>query len=187
MRRDRAAHRRAKPSRRAARRDDARRRRTRAEIAKHWAAPDAQLRNWLAHAWFDAALGRIKVGPVTAPWIGNGRLHLDGQDLVVGGIGRGRSTTVDESPDRCTFTLTAPGATVRGEVAAPRKDFVGWVYADPDGSEHHTINCPISTMTLTVERPGRPAQTLTCSGGAAYELGMRERDHGMAIQPFPDP
>ena len=28
--------------------------------------------------------------------------------------------------------------------------------------------------------------TLTVAGGAAYELGMRERDHGMAIQPFPD-
>jgi hypothetical protein len=23
-------------------------------------------------------------------------------------------------------------------------------------------------------------------GGAAYELGMRERDHGMPIQPFAD-
>jgi hypothetical protein len=24
------------------------------------------------------------------------------------------------------------------------------------------------------------------SGGAAYELGMRETDHGIAVQPFPD-
>jgi hypothetical protein len=29
--------------------------------------------------------------------------------------------------------------------------------------------------------------TLTCAGGAAYELGMRERDHGIPVQPFPDP
>jgi hypothetical protein len=28
--------------------------------------------------------------------------------------------------------------------------------------------------------------TLALRGGAAYELGMRERDHGMEIQPFPD-
>jgi hypothetical protein len=31
-----------------------------------------------------------------------------------------------------------------------------------------------------------PPLTLKLAGGAAYELGMRERDHGVAIQPFPD-
>ena len=31
-----------------------------------------------------------------------------------------------------------------------------------------------------------PAIELATAHGAAYELGMRERDHGMAIQPFPD-
>ena len=64
--------------------------------------------------------------------------------------------------------------------------FVGWVYADPDGSEHHTVNCSVADMKLTVSRPGEGARTLTAAGGAAYELGMREQDHGMAIQPFGD-
>jgi hypothetical protein len=27
---------------------------------------------------------------------------------------------------------------------------------------------------------------LVVPGGAAYELGMREHDHGIPIQPFPD-
>jgi hypothetical protein len=42
-------------------------------------------------------------------------------------------------------------------------------------------------MSLTVERDGAAPVTLTTAGGAAYELGMRERDHGVALQPFPDP
>jgi hypothetical protein len=71
---------------------------------------------------------------------------------------------------------------VRGSVAAPRKDFVGWVYADPDGSEHNTVNCSIADMRLQVEGSGE----LVVAGAAAYELGMRERDHGMPIQPFGD-
>ena len=29
-------------------------------------------------------------------------------------------------------------------------------------------------------------ETFHTSHGAAYELGMREKDHGMQIQPFPD-
>lgn len=71
-------------------------------------------------------------------------------------------------------------------MAAARKDVVGWVYADPDGSEHHTANCSIADMRVAVERDGLPSAELVVEGGAAYELGMRERDHGIPIQPFPD-
>ena len=69
---------------------------------------------------------------------------------------------------------------------APPGDFVGWVYADPDGSEHNTVNCSVADMRLTVSRPGQAPVALDLEGGAAYELGMRETDHGIAIQPFPD-
>ena len=75
---------------------------------------------------------------------------------------------------------------VRGSVTAPRKDFVGWVYADPEGPEHHTINCSIADMRLDVVLDNAPPRELAVKRGAAYELGMRERDHGMPIQPFTD-
>jgi hypothetical protein len=71
-------------------------------------------------------------------------------------------------------------------VSAARKDVVGWVYADPDGSEHHTANCSIADMQVSVEGTGAAPVELVVEGGAAYELGMRERDHGIPIQPFPD-
>ena len=48
------------------------------------------------------------------------------------------------------------------------------------------MNCSIASMELTVDRPGEPPLTLTTAHGAAYELGMRERDHGVPLQPFPD-
>ena len=41
-------------------------------------------------------------------------------------------------------------------------------------------------MELEVERDGSEPLRLRTDHGAAYELGMRERDHGMEIQPFPD-
>ena len=71
-------------------------------------------------------------------------------------------------------------------MSAPRKDFVGWVYADPDGPEHNTVNCSISDMELTVLSDGEAPQVLSVKAGAAYELGMRETDHGIPVQPFPD-
>ena len=71
-------------------------------------------------------------------------------------------------------------------ISAPRKDFVGWVYADPKGPTHNTVNCSVADLELTVEEADRPARRLTLAAGGAYELGMRETDHGIPIQPHPD-
>ena len=163
-------------------------------VGHNWGAQHAERWIWLhgagfdqeEDAWLDAALGRIKVGPVTTPWIANGVLSLRGERHRLGGPGRVRRTEVQESPDHCDFVLPGSELTVQGSVGAARRRFVGWVYADPDGSEHNTVNCSVSDMRLTVSRPGSSALSLTAAAGAAYELGMRERDHGIPIQPFPD-
>ena len=117
------------------------------------------------------ALGRIKLGPVTTPWIANAVLFLDGERHRLGGPEKARRTEVDERPDGATFTLPGKDITVQGTVGAAREAFVGWVYADPDGSEHHTVNCSVADMTLNVSRPGEGARTLTAAGGG----GLRAR------------
>jgi hypothetical protein len=163
-------------------------------VGHNWGAEHAERWIWLhgtgfdgaADAWLDVALGRIRLGPWTIPWIANGVLSLDGTRHRVGGIERVRSTEVRETPTGCEFRLPGKDLTVQGRVAAPKERFVGWVYADPDGGEHNTVNCSIAEMDLTLEREGSEPKRLRTDHGAAYELGMRERDHGMEIQPFPD-
>ena len=161
----------------------------------NWGAQHAERWIWMhgielegaAGAWLDLGFGRIKLGPLTTPWTGTGALSLDGERLTLGGPAAARRTEVHERPDGCRFTIPGPGVTVHGEVSAPLKDFVGWVYSDPDGSEHNTVNCSIARMELTIEREGREPLRTSTAHGAAYELGMRETDHGVPIQPFPDP
>jgi hypothetical protein len=159
-------------------------------VGHNWGVQHAERWIWLHGLtgdgdWLDVAIGRIKLGPMTTPWIANGALSLAGERHVLGGPGR--RVDVDESPDSCAFLLPGKGMRVRGTVSAPRQRFVGWVYADPDGDEHHAVNCSIADMRLMVERSGGGAGwELEMLGGAAYELGMRERDHGMEIQPYPD-
>jgi hypothetical protein len=159
-------------------------------VGHNWGSEHAERWIWLHGAnfeghgddtWLDAAIGRIKVGRWTTPWIANGVLSLDGVRHAIGGIEKARSTKIDEHPDRCAFTLPAAGLTLTGEVSAPPERFVGWVYADPDGSEHNTVNCSVAALALTLG-----GQTLSSPHGAAYELGMRETSHGIPIQPFPD-
>jgi hypothetical protein len=163
-------------------------------IGHNWGSEHAERWVWLEGTgfadspgtYFDAGAARIKLGPWTTPWVPSGMLMLDGEPHRLGGFGHIRSAAVEESPDACSFVLPGENVTVRGRVSAPRKDFVGWIYADPKGPEHNTINCSVSDLELTVERPGRPSRDLTLSAGAAYELGMRETDHGIPVQSYPD-
>jgi hypothetical protein len=164
-------------------------------IGHNWGSEHAERWIWMhgtsfagreGRAWLDAGLGRIKLGPLTTPWIANAGLVLDGERHRLGGPEKARSTTVRETATRCDFVLPGRDLTVEGFVAAERKDFVGWVYADPDGSEHNVVNCSIARMRLVVKRDGAEPLELETAHGGAYELGMRERDHGIPIQPFPD-
>jgi hypothetical protein len=163
-------------------------------IGHNWGTEHAERWVWLegtgfaeaAGTWFDAGAARVRLGRRVSPWVPSGMLALDGVRHRLGGLGAMRSSSIEESADGCSFVLPGKDIVVRGRAAAPRKDFVGWVYADPTGDQHHTINCSVADLELTVERPGVPDRQLTLRGGGAYELGMREKDHGIQIQPFAD-
>ncbi|HEX5145652.1 MAG TPA: hypothetical protein VFV85_01410 [Conexibacter sp.] len=164
-------------------------------VGHNWGAEHAERWIWLhgtdfeqqRDAWLDVTIGRLRLGPWTTPWVANGCLSLDGVRHRLGGLGKVRGVRVAERPERLTLALPGDGLVVHGEVAAPREQVVGWVYADPAGPEHNTAHCAIADMTLTVARPGEPPRTLAVTGGATYELGMREHEHGIPLQPFGDP
>ncbi len=81
--------------------------------------------------YFDMAVGRIKVGGATTPWVGNAMLMLDGTPHRLGGFGHIPSTEISEQPTSARFGLKGKGVAVSGSVRAPAKDFVAWIYADP--------------------------------------------------------
>jgi hypothetical protein len=163
-------------------------------IGHNWGSEHAERWVWLEGTgfggedgtYFDAGAARVKAGRWTTPWLPSGMLMLDGEAHRLGGFGQIRSASITATPTACEFVLPGKDIVVRGRVSAPRKDFVGWVYADPDGPEHNTVNCSISDLDLTVERPAQPPRQLKLIAGAAYEFGMRETDHGIPIQPYSD-
>lgn len=61
--------------------------------------------------WIDAVLGRVRIGPVLAPWVGFGVLDLDGQRHRLGGL-LNRHTAMNIYDDSTTITLTGPGIRV---------------------------------------------------------------------------
>jgi hypothetical protein len=151
-------------------------------IGHNWGAEHAERWIWLhgvgfegaPDAWLDVALGRVKIGPLTTPWIANGALHLDGRRRRVGGLGK--RARVHESPAGGRIEVSGLSIQVR---ATP---LVSWIYSDPAGGEHHSTNCSIAALDLTVG-----GRTLRTDHGGAWELGTREAPIGVEVQPYPDP
>jgi hypothetical protein len=130
-------------------------------------------------AWLDLSLGRIRIGPVLTPWIANGAIEAGGERIRLGGP---RPAQVEASPAGCRVVLKG----ARVEAIARPGHTVAWPYADPKGGEHHSLNCSIAELRVRVERPGREPLELFTAHGGAYELGTTARDHGIALEPFPD-
>jgi hypothetical protein len=164
-------------------------------VGHNWGTEHAERWVWVQGAafegraagdYFDMGLGQIKLAGLRTPWVGNANLVLDGEEHRLGGFERIASTRVDAKPTGAGFSLRGKGVRLSGRVSAAPRNFVAWVYADPVGPGHNTLNCSISDLELELERDGRPPERLTVSGAAAYELGTRELGHGIEVQPYPD-
>jgi hypothetical protein len=163
-------------------------------IGHNWGAEHAERWIWLHGcafaeepcAWIDVALGRLLVAGRMTPWVANGAVCLDGRRMRVGGLAA-RGLRVVERVDGCELTLpVAGGREVSVRASAPAGTQAGWRYADPKGPEHDVVNCSIAALELELRDSHGGSRTLRSAHGGVYELGMRERDHGVPIAPFAD-
>jgi hypothetical protein len=164
-------------------------------VGHNWGAEHAERWIWLhgvdfaqaGEAWLDVALGRLKIAGRMTPWVANGALSIDGRRVGLGGL-TARGLRVRESASGCAIDLPGEGgARVELLAQAPDRSAAGWRYADPHGgSEHDVVNCSIASLQLSVSLPGENERSLASAHGGVYELGMRERDHGVTIAPFAD-
>jgi hypothetical protein len=168
-------------------------------VGHNWGAEHAERWIWLHgagfaeddRAWLDVALGRVLVAGRMTPWVANGALSAGGRRMRAGGM-LGPRATVSETASGCVVTLGLSGGGVRrgarAEIRArtPPGTAAGWRYADPDGGEHDVLNCSIAALDVAFDGADASRHTLSSDHGGAYELGMRERDHGVEIAPFSD-
>jgi len=164
-------------------------------VGHNWGAEHAERWIWLhgigfegePAAWLDIAIARVRIAGRLTPWLANGALALDGHRHRLGGLAR-RGLRVSESADGCLLTLAgADGLALEARVDVPLQAAAGWRYSDPDGGDRDVVNCSVAALELAVQLPGgRGGRTLRTSHGAAYELGTRERDHGVPVAPFRD-
>jgi hypothetical protein len=164
-------------------------------VGHNWGSEHAERWIWLhglgfdgePGAWLDVVLGRVKIAGRLTPWLANGALALDSRRYRLGGL-TARGVTVDADAAGAAVSLGGQdGLEVQARVRVPLDAAAGWRYSDPRGGDHDVVNCSVSALELSVRLPGEMARrTLRTAHGAAYEIGMRERDHGVPIAPFSD-
>lgn len=143
--------------------------------------------------WFEAAAGRVKLGPAVLPWMGvatvsvaGRRVHFDSAGAVLGV----RSTL--ERAARAGGRGDAPGwgwrfgfrrgeAELEGELTGDREDFVGLTYEGPGGgAPTHCLNSKMAHLQLTLREGSAPPVHLE-SDAAAFEVGTHRSDHGIRM------
>jgi hypothetical protein len=171
-------------------------------VGHNWGSQHAERWIWLhgvafqdaPRAWLDVALGRVKIGRHTTAWRASGALFFEGRRHRLGSLSARSTRVEDANPHGCSVELSgADGLSVAADAIVPARTAAGWRYADPDGAGHDVVNCSIAVVELAVTpHPGASVVRLRSQHGGAYELGVRtlkgtgERDHGVAIAPFPD-
>jgi hypothetical protein len=164
-------------------------------VGHNWGSEHAERWIWLhgvafddaPSAWLDVTLGRVRIAGRLTPWVANGALSIDGRRYRLGGLAA-RGLSVVESAEGCALAMRGEdGLRLEARVGVPPQAAAGWRYTDPDGGDHDVVNCSVSALELSLQLPGSgAARRLSTAHGAAYELGMREHDHGVPIAPFTD-
>ncbi|HYF24479.1 MAG TPA: hypothetical protein VD931_01930 [Baekduia sp.] len=119
-----------------------------AEHAEHW----IWLHAALPGGWVDLVLGRTRLGPVLAPWLGGGALSVDGRRTRLGGPrGRARVTVAGE---RVELEVPAGRERLLVRTQLPETSTVRWDYASPSGAARDVRNCSVADadMQLTGRR-----------------------------------
>jgi len=132
--------------------------------------------------YFEGFSGRVKMGPIVAPWLTMMCLRLRGEDIYFRELRHVLNRSVEVGYYRWRFTAADERWTLRGELEVQNEDVVGLYYVNPYGSTTHCLNSKTARCALVLERAGGGEEArLETEAGAALELGTTDPDHGVRM------
>jgi hypothetical protein len=163
-------------------------------IGHNWGAEHAERWIWV-HAdadsdqgpiWLDVVVGRVRLGPVTTPWIANGAVSIAGRRHRLGGLRPGAGTHVTEEDRGATVQLRGNDVAVDLQAHVDLPACVGWTYADPLGHISEVVNCSVTRTALQIQPTAGGAAIEVTAPVSAFEIGAPRRALDDEQQPFPD-
>jgi hypothetical protein len=134
---------------------------------------------------FEGFSAKIRVGPWLSPWLTVAILRLDGEEFRFDRPWGLFNRSVNAGFFAWSFAAARGDAALSFSVEAPREDFAGLRYLDPDGTENACLNSKIASCRLNLRRKagGRwvDAADLRGRSSCAYEILTQERGHGVEL------
>ena len=157
------------------------------EHAERWIWVHADAETQDGPVWLDAVVGRVRLGPVTTPWIANGAVSIGGHRHRLGGLRPGAGTRATEHDRGATVRLRGDGVTVEVRSEIELASCVAWTYADPVGKTREVVNSSVARTVLAIDHhgDGDRVQELIAPV-SAFEIGAPRRVVDVPLQPFAD-
>lgn len=145
-------------------------------VGHNWGSEHAEEWSWIHAAglgddrsgWLDLALARVRVGPVSTPWLATGAVHLAGRTVTTARRGSVRRTVAGEHT--AVAVPLRDGGALELALDAPERATVEWDYASPRGAGRIVRNCSIADAAVTV-RTAHGDSSFAVEGAAAVEHG----------------
>lgn len=132
--------------------------------------------------WFEGFSSRLKLGPLTSPWLSVGHLCLDGRRFAFNRLRRLSRGRVDVGLQHWRFRLENDEYALEGVFAAPVHDFICLHYRNPDDALAYCLNSKLANAELTLlDRHNRMLARLTSRRNAALEVLSRDPQHGVVF------
>jgi hypothetical protein len=147
--------------------------------AERYAWTQVNLFDAKGDAWLEALTGKVRVGPVTTPWLSVAALYVDGELHRFDGARALVSRGAHIDTRSYALTLRDGSRQLRFRISAESHAFAGLRYEDPNGSALACLNSKLAEAEVELTAHGR-TRTLR-SDAAALELGIRREDHGITM------
>ena len=165
-------------------------------VGHNWGAEHAERWIWLHGCGFDGRArcmagrrARARADRLAADAVGRQRRALASTASGTASAAsspRGRACPSARTEPSCELAGQR-GLTLRVRARGPAGDRRGLALRRPrGGGEHDVVNCSIAASSSPSAGAVPASAVLLSDHGGAYELGMRERDHGVPIAPFGD-
>ena len=156
------------------------------EHAERWIWVHADADSDQGPIWLDVVVGRVRLGPVTTPWIANGAVSIAGRRHRLGGLRPGAGTHVTEEGRGATVQLRGNDVAVALHATVHRSNCVAWTYADPAGHTSEVVNSSVAPIVLQIRPSDGDEAVEVTAPVSAFELGAPKRAFDVPIQSFPD-
>jgi hypothetical protein len=123
-----------------------------------------------ADSSLEIVTARAAIGPVSMPPATLFVLRHDGRELAVRSILATRHTRGEYRPFDWTFGARVDGLSLKGEITAEPRDFIGLTYTDTDGESKYCYNSALATCRIRLSGSGIATSELTATRRAMFEI-----------------